>query len=510
MTSNNASTPAHSPLSGMLRGALGQSSIYFTGLVVVSLIQFIVIPVFARLFDPATYGVLNLALLAITVGFNAVGSWIVDSATRFLPQYQRLNETRTFYTTLLLSMIMSIVVFLVLMVPGSFLLPGLIKLDDPAVIALIAGTVPFFIIFRTYLSVLRIRQQPGRFVTYNLVSVGAGYALGLLFVVWLDMGVTGILLGQFVILVVLGVLIVRALLNNASGFSTRRASPALIKEFARYGLPATAGNVGTWILSSSSRFVIGFFNGTADVGLFSMGYNIGNLVLMIVQGFALAVIPSLITTYESEHRDMTAKLLRELTRIYFLLGLPAAVGVSVLAQPIIGLLTTEPYYAAASVVPIIAIGNFIYGLSTLAYTGLIMAKKTNIMALNWCAAGVLNIVLNVLLVPHFGYFIAAVSYLLSNIALLFLNMKTAGKYLKWNVAPRSVLNIGLASLIMAGVVLAALRLTDSFILECVIGAAAGVLVYAAMLLALREFSRGETREMISIVKRLLFLEKRAG
>jgi O-antigen/teichoic acid export membrane protein len=228
-----------------------------------------------------------------------------------------------------------------------------------------------------------------------------------------------------------------------------------------------------------------------------MGHNVGDIILLLAQAFTLAVVPSLMLTYESDHRDVTSQLLRGLTRIFFLIGLPAVAGLAVLARPIMGLLTTEPYFPASRVVALIALGNFVYGLSLLSYTGLQTAMKSHIMARNWFVAGALNILLNVIFIPRFGYFAAAVINLVAYIALLILNIQSSNRYLKWEVIPRTVFNVCVASLIMAGVIVLLIQVLHSDIIKCIFGVLAGIIVYITMLLLLREFTQGEILEVKS-------------
>jgi O-antigen/teichoic acid export membrane protein len=506
--SSNPEIPKLSSLGNLLRSSVRQSSIYFLGTAGVSLIQFLLIPVYARIFEPAEYGVLSLSLLLISVSAAIFGNWLSNCVTRFLPYYQRTDETHLFYSTLVLSLILSVIVFLLLAIPASLVLRGFIDVNHREVIPLIVVLVPLNVMFQLFLSILRIKLQSRKFVAYNLAFYLVGYTLGVMLAVFLHLGIAGILLGQTIVLAILAVIMFRGTIPRPVKVSLKASSIPVIREFALYGFPAAASTVGTWILSASDRYVIGFYRGTSEVGLYSMGYNIGNIILIMVQAFSLAMVPSLLITYESDNREMTPRLLSELTRVFFLVALPAAVGISVLAQPIIGLMTTEAYYTSSRVVPIIALGNFTYGLSSLAYIGLITAKKSHIMARNWFIAGALNILLNVILVPHFGYTIAAVNFFVSNIVLLLLNITSANKYLKWTVMPKTVLNICLASFIMAGVVFVVIKSSDSHVIKCVAGVIAGIMAYSAMLLVLKEFSRGEILEITSLVKRIIFWSRR--
>ncbi len=483
--------------------AFRQGSIYFIGIAAVSLLQFVLIPVYARIFQPAEYGVLSLSLLLISIGATVVGNWLSSCVTRLLPYFRRTGEEHIFYATLLLSLTVSVGVFLLLAVPASLFFSDLFDTDYQKVLPLIVALVPLYVLFQVSLSTFRIKQQAKKYVASNLTFAFVGLGTGVLLAGFLNLGVAGILWGQVIILSLLGIMMLRGLFLSVSNVSLGATSPSTIKQFAKYGFPAAMSTVGTWLLAASDRYIIGYFKGAADVGLYSMGHNVGDLILLMAHAFSLAIVPSLMITYESDHQEATSRLLRELTRIFFLIGLPAVAGLSVLARPIVGLLTTEPYFAASKVVAFIALGNFIYGLALLSYTGLQTAMKSHIMARNWLLAGAVTIVLNIIFVPRFGYIAAAVITPVSYLTLLILNVKSSNKYLKWEVIPRTVFNVCLASLIMAGVVFLVIIPFDSFVIQCVAGVITGIVVYFGMVLVLKEFSRGEIIAVKSLVSNIL-------
>jgi O-antigen/teichoic acid export membrane protein len=507
-------SPEHSPLGGLLRSAIRQSSTYFIGIIGVSLIQFVLIPIYTRIFNPTEYGILNLALLLVSIGTIIFGNWIATCVTRFLPYYQRIDKTPIFYSSLLLSLILSLIVFFFLTIPAFFFLRGYVDVGYQKVLHFVIALIPFSVVFQVSLSILRIKQQSKQYVIYNLTFASVGATLGVLLAVFLKLGSSGILLGQIIIVSFLGMVMFKGSFLSVANVGYRASSSSVIRQFALYGFPAAASTIGTWLLSGSDRYVIGYFKGTADVGLYSMSHNVGDIILLITNAFTLAVVPALMLAWESENREATSYLLSQFTRIFFLVGLPAVGGISILARPIFGLLTTESYYSASGVVPLIALGNFTYGLCLLSYTGLQTAMKSNIMARNWIIAGVINIVLNVILVPRFGYGAAAFTCLMSYVALLFLNVKSANKYLKWALIPRTILHSCLASLIMVGVIILLVNIVHSDVIKCIIGIVAGIIVYFTMLFILREFTRAEILEiksmfniLVSWVQRLNFFTK---
>ncbi len=478
-------------LTSLLGNVVQQGSVYLIGVVGIGIASFVILPIYARIFAPAEYGLLSLANLVVSIGSIAIASWLTGCTTRFLPYYQRLHKVDTFYSTILFSMILSLAAFLLLGVPAYFWGRGSLAIEFQPLIPLIAVLIPLTMVFGIVLNILRVKQEAKRYIIFELGSTYVALMIGLPLVIFLGLGVSGILWGQAIILLILGVISFKRLFLTDSSVRPSAISLPAVKEFASYGFPMVAAIIGTWILSGADRFIISSLRDTAEVGLYSMGYGIGGSIAMLASAFRLASEPILMRTYESDNRAITSGLLSQLTRILILIGLPAAIGISVLASPIIRLLTTAPYYSASTVIPFVALGNFTYGLCLLSSAGLRTARKTPIVARNWLAVGALNILLNIVFVPKFGFVAAAVTTLVSYVVLLILNIKSANRYLRWAPIPRSAVNTVVASLIMGGVVFLITHFTVSAIADCILGVTAGIVVYLGMLLLLKEFSQAE-------------------
>ena len=108
-------------LTSLLRNVVQQGSIYLIGMVAVALAAVAVLPIYARIFTPAQYGLLSLATLLVSIGATATGHWLNSCITRFLPYYQRIHRTDTLYSTILLSTLLSLAGFFLLGVPAYFL-----------------------------------------------------------------------------------------------------------------------------------------------------------------------------------------------------------------------------------------------------------------------------------------------------------------------------------------------------------------------------------------------------
>jgi O-antigen/teichoic acid export membrane protein len=263
----------------------------------------------------------------------------------------------------------------------------------------------------------------------------------------------------------------------------------------------TVTSVGSLIITGADKYIIDFFWGNKDVGIYSMSSSIASMAIsLIMSPLTLVVGPYIISVWESRNRGLAERLLAQLTRLTLLISLPMAVGLFVLSVPVLKLLTTPSYYPGSGAIPFIAGGAIFYGLSWLAGLGLALANRTSIAARNYLIAGGLDIFLNFLLVPLFGFVGSAMTYLVSSAFLLLLSAVSSRRYLEWVVLPRSTRNATLASIAMGMSVYLVILSFSSPLWQCIAGVGTGIAIYAIVLLLLGEFTQEEISEMKKLVK----------
>lgn len=479
-------------LNTLLKRTAKDIAIYFPGKLLPALTSLITVPIFARLFKPEEYGVLAVIGVFTAAGGIAVGNWLTSSVMRFLPYYKRQGQLDRFYSSLLFAFALSIVALGLLGVPVYLLVKNTVSPEVYRLLPLAGIIIAASSLFGIFQTVLRANQQAAWFVGFELAQVYGSLAIGLSLVILLGFGVEGILWGTVAAVLTTNVGIGWWLTRHGMRVSPGSVSFVTLKEFAAYGLPGCAATIGTWILSLSDRYIIEYFRGSAEVGLYSMGGNIASKsITLVISSLMLAIGPVLINTWESENREHTEALLGQLTRLAILLVLPMVVGLSVLANPIFQVLTTSAYLPGAAVLSWVSLGAFIYGLSLLAYTGLILAKKTVTMAQNYLLAGIVNVVLNLLLVPRFGFVAAAVNASIGYAILLALNVVSAKRYLPWRIPWRSLRNALVAAGVMAIVLGGWAMRVPATIVTLVSGVLIGAAVYFTMLAVLRELTSEE-------------------
>ena len=185
---------------------------------------------------------------------------------------------------------------------------------------------------------------------------------------------------------------------------TRKEGAALIK----IGLAGVVTAPMYWLLSSSDRWFLQYYHGAEAVGVYSIGYSVAIVGMMINIAVITVWLPEAAREYEQDPERAQVTLGRLMDRLVVVMAL-IWLAVAAAGGDIVRWLANESFHAAADYVPYIAGGVFFYGVLRLADTGLLIAKQLNWAALWWLAGGVVCTLLNVALVPRYGGVGAAIT-----------------------------------------------------------------------------------------------------
>jgi O-antigen/teichoic acid export membrane protein len=186
----------------------------------------------------------------------------------------------------------------------------------------------------------------------------------------------------------------------------------------RFGMPLVPSALFLWALNFSDRFFLVKLSGPREVGLYSIGVRMASAIILLLAAFRTAW-PAFAYSIED---DREAKRAYSFVLTYIVVITSwMALGLGVLAPWLVRLLTTPAFYSAERVVAPLAFAAAAFGAYIVVVIGIGRARKTRS---NWVITGaacVLNIGLNLLLIPPYGMIGAAIATI-GAYAMLFVGM----------------------------------------------------------------------------------------
>ena len=297
----------------------------------------------------------------------------------------------------------------------------------------------------------------------------------------------GLLATNLVLFLVMGILIVSEIGVAIPGFRN-------LREYLSFGIPTVPGNLSSWVVNSSDRYVIALFLGNAYVGYYSPGYSLGHIINMFIAPLSF-MLPAVLSKHYDDGNLKDVKTVLSYSMKYFLaLAIPSAVGLSLLSRPLLTILSTpEIAEQGYLITPFLALSGLLFGLYAIIMQILVLEKKTGITGTIWILAAILNLGLNIIFVPKIGILGAAATTLVAFSLAFALSMYYSSKYLAFDVNASFILKCLVAATIMGVVVVIGGAQRSGNLLGIILLVGISALVYGAGLFILRGFKKEEIR-----------------
>ena len=317
----------------------------------------------------------------------------------------------------------------------------------------------------------------------QLVSVGALVLAGYGIVG----AAAGLLVTNLILFLVMGVLIISKIGVVIPKFR-------YLKEYLSFGLPTVPGNLSSWVVNSSDRYIIALLLGTAYVGYYSPGYTLGYTINMFIAPLSL-MLPAVLSKYYDEANFENVKTVLSYSMKYFLaLAIPSAVGLTLLSKPLLTILSTpEIAEQGYLVTPFLALSGLLFGLYAIIMQVLVLEKKTGVTGTIWTLVAALNLGLNIILVPIVGITGAAATTLFAFSLAFILSAYYSLKYLAFPVDVSFILKCIIASAVMGVIVAIGGHQVPDTLVNIILLTGISALIYVACLFVLRGFRKEEIR-----------------
>jgi O-antigen/teichoic acid export membrane protein len=485
----------------MSKGLLTDMLKYLPAQIAPGLIGLVSMPIVTRLFLPAEYGHYSLATATVMV-LSILFGWLPTSVIRFYPTYVREGRPGVFHATVM--RLAGIVLAVLTVSYYAVLLVLKPRMPERLWFLLMLGGIlfPATCVFNLLQWVLRARRRVGRYSAFAVWQSGAAFGLAMALIFGLGLGIDSLLLGAILSIVLVVPLQYRHVTDTRTDARPRRIDWQAGKAMFTYGMPLVVGNLAAWVLALSDRYLLGLLRGSVDVGIYSLSHNIADRSLMLLIGlFTMASTPIGMHIWEERGVQDSIRFVTGVARLYLLACVPATVGLSALSRLVVNILGGAAYADGYRIMPWVLFGVLLYGIQQLYQSGLLFHQRTGFITLATVVAGLVNVLLNVLLIPQYGYLAAGVVTLFSYAVLLLLIAWFSRRFFVWGFPWRSLFNAAVAAGTM-GVVVYCLdyRLGLSSVLRLLLCTGAGVVVYAGALLALREFTPQELQALRRAVR----------
>ncbi|MBQ7982079.1 MAG: polysaccharide biosynthesis C-terminal domain-containing protein, partial [Clostridia bacterium] len=279
---------------------------------------------------------------------------------------------------------------------------------------------------------MRARGRMKQFAGYGILSTAITILLNILFLLGMDMGVTG-----YVLSVILSDAIVTAILFVTESLWREVSVSALTKQqfsrMLRYAIPLIPTTIFWWITNVADRYMVTWMIGPDANGLYALAYKIPTLLILLSGIFIEAWQFSAVTEKgDTEHAVFFEKVFDSFQALMFIAGC----GLTAFAKIAVSVMSTEEYYEAWQYIPVLSVATIFSSLVTFMGSVYLVEKKSILSFVTSMLGAVINVVLNFLLIPTpLGVNGAAIATFASYFVVFIIRAVNARHYIRFNMHP---------------------------------------------------------------------------
>lgn len=434
--------------------------IYLLGKGIEGIVGILTISIYTRFFLPEIYSDYNYLTISINIAYVILLSWMTQSGTRYINMYNSPKEKVLFFSTAFrVWSIVNLFVYAVCFLSLPVIMAGSgsgVKLQYYMFAAafMFTGYSTNLILsgFLTAIREIRLNLLLTVFsVTAKVILATIGVKLTVLGSSTPAAVILSAILVDFAV-----ILIITLKMKLYKIISVRVFSKTTFKKLSFYGIPIAGMGIAMSLLNLSDRYVIllslGKEIGSIQNGIYVANYSIASAVFSaLMVGMMRGVYPNILKNWKQNDRDMAMSLLTQGIRNYILIALPCAVGLGIISGRVSGLLG-EAYHSGSSVIIWVSAGMFFLGLTEYANKPWELTSRTFRPFLNSLICAVLNITINMIFVPVYGYITAAITTALSYFIYFLISLLGGRRVLKYSIPAGSIAKIVLSCSIMGVVV----------------------------------------------------------
>jgi O-antigen/teichoic acid export membrane protein len=476
-------------LGAELRRLGRHSAIYGLGGLVSRILATLLLPLYTHYLPPNAYGRVEIVTAATAVLAIVLQLGISSAFFRFYFDAKAHTEKLTVIrTSFWFTMMMSTLGLLLGVVFASAVGHAIGLGHDPSLVR--AGAVGLWAQtnYNQLTALFRVEERSVAYAIASVANVLITVAAMVVSVAVFHWGAVGLVVGNFTgTLIVYVALVLYRTEQLGLEFDT-----TLFRKMQKFGMPLVPSALALWAINFIDREFIVWYNGKAEVGVYSAAIKIASVVTFVMIAFRTAW-PAFAYSIEddSEARRTYSFVLTYL--LAFASWLALALGA--LAPWLVELLTNPRYQRAEKGVALLAFAGAVYAGYTVLAIGSGRARRTQ---LNWVVTGAgaaANIGLNFWLIPRWGMVGAAISTAAAYVV-LFAGMTLYAQYVypvpyQWR---RIVTAVGAAVGLNVAARAAHLSLAPSFLL---------VLVYPLALAVLGFYlpaERKRLRRLVAVIR----------
>lgn len=375
--------------------------------------------VLARSLGVESFGLWSLFLSVITLIFTLSYFGINASAKRFVAQYSGTNDLKSVLSSSIKLRLILSLIFVVLLLISHRQIAALLGQPNLGILLLYGVPLLLFSGLTEYLKsvFMGLHRIKYNFIV-NICEFGLKLILVILFLSFSNSVIA--VVNSFIVALFLTTIVGVYLLYFNFYKDLERTDKSFTRDILRYSYPLAFISLGFIALTEIDTIMIGYFSTSSEVGIYAVAKQIIIKLPHIALAIAMGTMPIFAKLNEGNKAELKKKF-ANILKANIAVYVPIVLALFLLSPTLIPLLFGTEYVEAVLPLRILSIYVFFMAMSVILSSFLDYVGKARVRAYNITATIVLNVILNIILIPEYGAAGAAVATSVSYLPYVALN-----------------------------------------------------------------------------------------
>lgn len=396
-----------------IKSLASDTMIYGVFTIVGRFLTFMLTPIYTNYLSMTAVGDISY-IFSIIAFINIIYAFGMETAYFRFFEKDNIKKTKTVFSTAYLT------IFIIAFSSSSLffifareLAPSLSSLPNAVTLVRLAAFLPFLdSLLVIPMAMLRMTRHPKKFAVVRFLMIIVAVALNMIFIITLKLGVEGVFYAQIISSVFGIVLLAKDIIKNL----LIKIQKQLLKEMLRFGLPTIPATLSIMIMQVANIPILKEMTTPQTVAIYAVNNRLSIPMMLFISVFIYAWKPFYMSRYEdSDAKNLFARVLTYFSFSASIIFLTIGFFIKFIVMlPFIGgTFIDSSYWSGLGIVPIVMVSYFLNGVFNNFAAGFYIVKKTDYLPLAIGTAAVLNIVLNIVLIPYLGIWGSALATLIS-------------------------------------------------------------------------------------------------
>ena len=404
------------------------TAIYGISTVVGRFLTFLLVPFYTHVLDTGDYGI-SSNIYAYLAFISFIYIYGMDTAFQKYAANADEKEKNTLFSTPFIFVVFTGVIFSMILFFARNAMNSLMDVTDKYNHLIYYMILIMFLdsIALTPFANLRLERKAKKFASIKIAYIFLQIALNFILIYKYRLGIEAIFISNLAS----SVLTVLMLIPEIKRHLVFVIDKETLKKMLRFGLPYLPASIGSIIVQVIDRPLVLAYTNRETLGVYQANYKLGTLMMLIVAMFQFAWQPFLLTNAKEKNaKEIFSKVLTlfligaSTVWIFITLFVDNLVRLRMFGYTFFG----KDYQTGWEIVSVILLAYMFHGMYVNFTAGIYIEDKNKFLPFVTGAGALVNVVVNVLLIPVLGMMGAAIATLAAYMLMAGLIFILAQKY----------------------------------------------------------------------------------